>query len=412
MMDEQTFAARGPYKFRQYSSKYRKEMIVPHGTIVPANERIGWFDLEGIKERGRHMDHWFEPTRSLTPSNVFPGRLFTTRMPKGITGRWQQRVGSEFVDKLDGEASLSRTLSDGLTNPELFRVKVDMFKVKHVIVLVENEEMVKHGSGDLDDFYKDCGLMVHHSPIEDYKTAHVPSIKRDICNIVTWLRDGENCLVHCFGGSGRTGMLVVGVLRAMGCARPIHEARKVKTVYLDTKRQAGEIQDLSFSMDEQLPLTYPRLTVLLVATHVHLLCNTHEANIKSCNPEVGANKLCRRKILQTREMGENPTSCGTTSCALQRAWRRIVGSSDRDSLMVVDFVHSLNGAGYSSDKSSSYITVPALKSVLQSFTRDSSGPDCIDHRTFMDLMYLVACEQVNLAGVSRWSMGEEDDDDF
>merc|ERR1719240_1515744 len=230
------------------------------------------------------------------------------------------------------------------------------------------------------------------------------SIKRAIERIVARLRNGETCLVHCFGGSGRTGMLVVGVLRAMGCRRPIDEARKVKTVYLDTEKQAREIQDISFSMDEQLPWTDPLLAVVLAAEHIHLLCNSSKIDIKSCHPDRGALKLCHRKVLQTRQNVDDDFFAAVTSVALERTWKRIAGR-DRDSQMIVDFVQALHQFLNDAGKSSSYIAVPDLKSVLE-FTRLSSGPDRIDCDTFMDLMWLTACDTVNLAGRSRRAMRE------
>merc|ERR1712137_773835 len=190
----------------QSSKKYKKAIYVQRGEVVPKNE---WPDFD--------QDHWFElPLASLDSlAGKAAGRLFSTRMPRGITPHWKD--GTQ-VEK-------------GMTDPEVFRRKVKENGVTDIFVLVETtkhtNEPEEHKSGDLFDFYKSCGLEIHHRPIQDYGLPTVEAEQENINDIVACIVDGKGCLVHCLGGSGRTETVVIGVLKELGCQKPILEARKV-----------------------------------------------------------------------------------------------------------------------------------------------------------------------------------------
>merc|ERR1712130_452193 len=107
-------------------------------------------------------------------------------------------------------------------------------KVKHVFVLVETKEFKELKSTDLLGFYKSLGVTVHHTPIEDFTAPHFEIEKNNIEELNIALRKGECCLVHCWGGTGRTGTVVIGAVANLGVDDPIKYCRRHgKSTYLE-----------------------------------------------------------------------------------------------------------------------------------------------------------------------------------
>ena len=83
-----------------------------------------------------------------------------------------------------------------------------------------------------------------HMPLEDLFGGRYPKepdreetkVRRAAAAALAWLRAGEGVVVHCDGGTGRTGTVLGCVLRGLGCS-----AEEV-LVYLDriTKDRGGE----------------------------------------------------------------------------------------------------------------------------------------------------------------------------
>lgn len=94
-----------------------------------------------------------------------------------------------------------------------------------VYVLLTNEDMsVEYGKGyGLLHAYKRLGLEVVHFPIQDYSTPHdMQGFAKVVDQVISKLKHKENVLIHCMGGKGRTGIVVVGVLVRLG--KPVDEA--------------------------------------------------------------------------------------------------------------------------------------------------------------------------------------------
>ena len=140
-------------------------------------------------------DHWFE--NNLTNATLFanlapekiegmqqlvPGRLFTTRMPRDIVEDLNER--QDFIDKCNQN------------------------QLKVICVLTEPEEFKKYSGMDgLLDFYKnECGLIVYNRAIPDFQIPTSGDLVNNILDLTYHLSQGRNCLIHCAGGTGRTGM--------------------------------------------------------------------------------------------------------------------------------------------------------------------------------------------------------------
>jgi hypothetical protein len=86
-------------------------------------------------------------------AELFPGRLFTTRMPRDIKKK---------------------------AAADAFRAKCLSVRLHTVLVLAESEEYLKYAGSDLEEFYRALGLEVIHRPIADFKIPNQPDMILDI----------------------------------------------------------------------------------------------------------------------------------------------------------------------------------------------------------------------------------------
>lgn len=270
------YIATSRFRLAAASEQYKKELFVEPGSIIPFNETPA----------GKDKDHWFElPLKDLACSkrlaedNMQLGRLFTTRLPRGIT----QSKG--FPEE-----------GSGVSDPVLFKKKVQEYGVKHVFVLVEEEELPTYGSSGLWAFYKSCGLQIWHRPIHDFSLPSLAAEEHNINDVSLKLAGGEGVLVHCAGGSGRTGTVVVAVLKQLGCKTPIHTARKEKSVYLETIDQEHLIEGSTFDISRDFLINYPLLAAVLVNEWLHHLCENVHRVIQSDHPVSQTKELALEKI--------------------------------------------------------------------------------------------------------------------
>lgn len=95
--------------------------------------------------------------------------------------------------------------------------------VNAVLNLTEEEEMVDY-SAWLKEEAADFGLEVEvkRMPIRDFSTPSVIEMMAILNQIDAWLNAGKTVFVHCYGGIGRTGMVVGCFLVRKGM--PPHQA--------------------------------------------------------------------------------------------------------------------------------------------------------------------------------------------
>ena len=169
-------------------------------------------------ERARmDPDHWYEInlTNAVLFSNLYlehvegleqlvPGRLFSTRMPRNIVNDKGER--DDFVKK------------------------VQKNKLRVIFVLTEPHEFEKYsGTDELLKFYKEeCHLIVYNRAIPDFQIPTQGDLVNNILDLVYHLSMGRNCLVHCAGGTGRTGMVLAAIVQNLGVYDPVSRIRKVR----------------------------------------------------------------------------------------------------------------------------------------------------------------------------------------
>jgi len=206
-------------------------------------------------------DHWYEI--NLTNAMLFanltldglpqlvPGRLFSTRMPRNIVKDPNERL--DFIKKCR---------------------KNDL---RCICVLTETEEFEKYsGMEGLLDFYREeCGLVVYNRAIPDFQIPTEGDLMNNIADMTFHLSQGRNCLVHCAGGSGRTGMVVAAVVKNLGLYDPVARIRRVKSTYVETLDQETFLQTMPKVIDARIANDSPILAKAIAAEHLLQVFRTH-----------------------------------------------------------------------------------------------------------------------------------------
>jgi len=229
----------------------RKELVdIITEELIPENEKIG-----------TDPDHWFEinlancvlfPNLTLEGiGELLPGRLFTTRMPRDI-----------------------------ITSPlaaEKFRQKKLFFNLDTALVLTETAEYAKYAGADLEEFYSSIGIKTIHRPIIDFSVPELTDIIQDIKDVTWLLAQGKNVLVHCAGGSGRTGMVIAGIVKSVGVRNPVPWIRRVKSTYVETEQQEKFVNSLPAVIDSKIAEKFPTLATVIAVETLQLARQHHHA---------------------------------------------------------------------------------------------------------------------------------------
>jgi ubiquitin-conjugating enzyme E2 D/E len=237
---------------------YQQCVTLELGSPIPFNETSGWWE-EGAS------DHWFNiPLNTLEIQNdigmYVPGKLFTTRMPRAL-------------DLQIGEDWSKIKVPPGKTDKRRFIENVKDDSVTHVWVLVEDFEMAKVESKCLLDFYREQGVTVHHTPVPDFTVPSLEIERDNIEGLTIALSQGENCLVHCMGGTGRTGTVIIGAVQNLGINNAIKHCRKYgKSTYLEIKEQEEALEAQSKVLSERMLQVCPHLSMKIILDQLQELC--------------------------------------------------------------------------------------------------------------------------------------------
>lgn len=214
-------------------------------------------------------DHWFELNTTngilfsslclVNQPDLLPGRLFTTRMPRDITN----------------PATLQQ-----------FREKAVSNNLHSVYVLTEKFEYDKYARSNLEDFYNSLNLTIICRPIPDFDIPKSRELIQDIKDITFDLAEGRNVLVHCAGGTGRTGMVICSVFRNLGVHDPIAWCRRVKSTYVETQAQEDFINTVPLVLDTRICTSHPALARAIAGKHLLAALYHAHANSDLITPPV------------------------------------------------------------------------------------------------------------------------------
>lgn len=246
------------FRLRKVNPPLSEEMILEKLKIFRTGVWEGYGTTVGLviedqipenEVLGQDPDFWFEinVANSQLFSNLslegieelLPGRLFTTRMPRDL--KKNPAMGDNF------------------------RTKVRKYSLSTVLILTEREEYEKYAGADLEEFYRSVGVEVISRPIPDFTVPNEPDMVKNIKDVTYRLSEGLNVLVHCAGGSGRTGMVIAAVVHDVGVRAPVQWVRRVRSVYVETEAQENFVNSLPLALDERITQKHPKLALALTA---------------------------------------------------------------------------------------------------------------------------------------------------
>ena len=261
-------------------------------------------------------DHWYENNlcnsslfANLAPEKIegmeplVPGRIFTTRMPRDLV-----EDPSERKDWLE---------------------KVQKNNLKVICVLTEPHEFEKYSGMDgLLEFYEnECGLKVYNRAIPDFEIPTSGDLVNNILDLTYHLSQGQNCLIHCAGGTGRTGMVLAAVIQNLGVYDTVSKIRKVKSTYVETPEQEKFLANMPKAIDSRIVADSPMLACAIAAEHLIQVFHTHKSKIEKSD--------CKNKALN--EIGDAAESLeGDDEEKLKEAYGQVFDLLDEDKSGVLD----------------------------------------------------------------------------
>ena len=271
-------------------------------------------------ERNRlDPDHWYE--LNLTNSSLFanlapekvdgleqlvPGRLFTTRMPRNLND--SKSAADEFIKKCQDH------------------------QLKVVFCLTQPDEFVRYAGVDsLLEFYKqECCLIAYNGAIPDFQIPTEGDLVKYILHLTYHLASGHNCLVHCAGGSGRTGMVVAAIVQNFGVYDVVSRIRKVKSTYVETAAQELFLKKMPKALSSKLVQKKPMLARAIAAEHLIQVFRTHKEELEQAISPTSKEEVTKRFSSGLGNLG------GTLEESLKESYGQIFDLIDYDRNGTID----------------------------------------------------------------------------
>lgn len=117
-----------------------------------------------------------------------------------------------------------------------------------VITMTQQAEMDRKGAGTLGRDLQNAGIDWLHLPVQDFSVPY--NLEWDVVarKVIDRLEAGQRVLVHCFGGCGRSGMIILRLMIAAGEApdAALERLRRARPCAIETDDQmAWALQDVT-----------------------------------------------------------------------------------------------------------------------------------------------------------------------
>lgn len=87
--------------------------------------------------------------------------------------------------------------------------------IKYAVVLPPQEELLRWTGFDLLQFYTNNGIHPIPVPVEDFTAPPFGAFDATVQQVLALARAGENIVIHCHAGIGRTGMFAAVLAREL-----------------------------------------------------------------------------------------------------------------------------------------------------------------------------------------------------
>ncbi len=123
--------------------------------------------------------------------------------------------------------------------------------------------------------------MIRH-PVKDFNCPSFEAEDQAIVELNAILGEGrgDSVLVHCWGGSGRTGTVIIGAMRNLGIINAVQYARlHGKSVYLDIKEQEEFLASQRLMLSNDLMTKCPDMVQHILFNHVASLATAQKIEL-------------------------------------------------------------------------------------------------------------------------------------
>lgn len=148
------------------------------------------------------------------------------------------------------------------------------------------------------DFYKGLGITVHHTPIVDFTAPALEIEHNNINDLNIALMSGGNCIIHCMGGTGRTGTVLTGAVQNLGVDNAVKFCRRIKSTYLEIKEQEEFLESNSKVLTQEMLDKCPAFTYKVIFDQLEELCkenNDGKLSVIDATDPIGEEE---RKVLR------------------------------------------------------------------------------------------------------------------
>ena len=197
-----------------------------------------------------HAVGFYEPNVWQRKWALYASSVYAREIVRRASARGNLRI--DWIEDLRTKGKLGLTILPGRKDTD--RVQKEDIKsivndqVSGVVTLVTPEELDEYGVPDLLENYKEAGIDSFFSPILDQKTPSLEELNDMIDWLDSKLENGENVMIHCVGGLGRSGLLAACYLVRKGMApegaiASVRMARGARAV--ETKIQEDFVMNFS-----------------------------------------------------------------------------------------------------------------------------------------------------------------------